>query len=868
MRTRIYTCIALFSILINYGQVGVGTTDPKATLDITASNIGTPSNEDGILIPRINNFPTTNPGADQDGMMVFVTGNGTPSKGFYYWDDNSNLWISIQTAINSLAEGDDIDINASQIDIEPVLDNVHTINSPTNNLLMTVPNSSSRVQFSTGGNQFFNVGPSITENIGIGVNNGADNTDRGLYNTFIGYNAGQNTTSTTGTSAQGSLNQAIGALALSSNTTGVSNVAIGYNALGDNVTGNANIAIGTQALFRATAANNIAIGVSSGYNTTTGSNNIFLGSTAGFNETGSNKLYIENSNANTDNALIYGEFDNDILRTNGQLQIGNPTTTGYALPETDGANGQVMTTDGAGVVTFQDLPTFTDTDEQDLSSSVVTANEEVEIAITNGTNTTINIQDADANSSNEIITAASLNGTDLEITEAGSTTIVNLSGLQDGNTQNTLDQAYDEGGAGAGNTITADNGALTINGTGDGGITVRSINFGNGTDMAAIPNAQVLMFFNPKTGAFRTGQSISTNWSQANLGDLSFAQGHGTVASGGRSFAVNSGTEATATNSFAAGIGNTASGDASAAFGAANTAFSAREFVIGSYSTNYTPDSTIGHDLDDRAFTIGNGFNNTARSNALIIYKNGTMNINDAYNMPTADGVTGQVMTTDGAGVVTFEDLPVDTDTDEQDLSSSVVTANEEVQISITNGTNTTINIQDADADTDNEIITAATLNGTDLEITEAGSTTTVDLSSLNPVKSVARILMSTSQTNTGAGTTKVNFDNVDFDINGNFNTTADVFTVPANGLYRVTTQVTADNSTGTGIFSVRIRVNGGQVRRAEFNHNGNGQVVRQITSVLNLTAGQTIDVAFARPAIGATILANGGLTFFEIEQL
>jgi hypothetical protein len=32
------------------------------------------------------------------------------------------------------------------------------------------------------------------------------------------------------------------------------------------------------------------------------------------------------------------------------------------------------------------------------------------------------------------------------------------------------------------------------------------------------------------------------------------------------------------------------------------------------------------------------------------------MNINDAYDMPTADGAAGQVMTTDGAGVVSFAD--------------------------------------------------------------------------------------------------------------------------------------------------------------------------------------------------------------------
>lgn len=76
-------------------QVGIGTTNPKSTLDIPASNAATPSNTDGILIPRISAFPATNPGLDQDGMLIFlstaIAGHG---KGFYYWDNTLTDWIS------------------------------------------------------------------------------------------------------------------------------------------------------------------------------------------------------------------------------------------------------------------------------------------------------------------------------------------------------------------------------------------------------------------------------------------------------------------------------------------------------------------------------------------------------------------------------------------------------------------------------------------------------------------------------------------------------------------------------------------------------------------------------------------------------
>ncbi|WP_310992762.1 tail fiber domain-containing protein [Aequorivita marina] len=78
-------------------QVGINTTDPKASLDIQSSNQATPSNNDGILIPKIDEFPTTNPTADQDGIMVFATGNGTPTKGFYFWDQTATTWVHFST---------------------------------------------------------------------------------------------------------------------------------------------------------------------------------------------------------------------------------------------------------------------------------------------------------------------------------------------------------------------------------------------------------------------------------------------------------------------------------------------------------------------------------------------------------------------------------------------------------------------------------------------------------------------------------------------------------------------------------------------------------------------------------------------------
>jgi uncharacterized protein (TIGR02145 family) len=53
-----------------------------------------------------------------------------------------------------------------------------------------------------------------------------------------------------------------------------------------------------------------------------GSGHVFLGAFAGLSEMGNNKLYIDNSSTST--PLIYGEFDNDLIRINGKLEINEP----------------------------------------------------------------------------------------------------------------------------------------------------------------------------------------------------------------------------------------------------------------------------------------------------------------------------------------------------------------------------------------------------------------------------------------------------------------------------------------------------------------------------------------------------------------
>ncbi|MBK7698532.1 MAG: hypothetical protein IPJ39_07300 [Saprospiraceae bacterium] len=102
---------------------------------------------------------------------------------------------------------------------------------------------------------------------------------------------------------------------------GSDNTIIGKQA-GYNNAGNFNVIFGKDAGYSNTSDGNTMIGFQSGYNNN-GLNNVFLGRSAGANETGSNKLYIDNSNANKDNALIYGDFNADSLLLNGKTLVKN-----------------------------------------------------------------------------------------------------------------------------------------------------------------------------------------------------------------------------------------------------------------------------------------------------------------------------------------------------------------------------------------------------------------------------------------------------------------------------------------------------------------------------------------------------------------
>lgn len=106
----------LFNYLSLNAQVGIGTTAPQSLLDINITDRDNPLPNDGLLVPRVNVFPTTDPGADQDGMLVYLTTDLSPfSKGFHYWDFDNTTWRPIDTDTSEWSRsGDYIYANQAQ----------------------------------------------------------------------------------------------------------------------------------------------------------------------------------------------------------------------------------------------------------------------------------------------------------------------------------------------------------------------------------------------------------------------------------------------------------------------------------------------------------------------------------------------------------------------------------------------------------------------------------------------------------------------------------------------------------------------------------------------------------------------------------
>ncbi|WDF45316.1 tail fiber domain-containing protein [Chryseobacterium sp. KACC 21268] len=247
-------CSALFFSVFSatFAQVGINTNTPNAILDITGKNISEPSNIDGLLIPRIENFPLENPTAAQNSMLVYLTKAtasnspfGTNQVGFYYWNFPQSTWVALQSTQSGWAIGGN----------NGTIDGTHFLGT-LDNIPLTFRINNERSGRLDVSNTFY------------GYLSGNVNT--GNSNVSVGDNSlSANTT--------GSQNTAVGSNALRSNTTSVANTAIGFESLFSNIAAGENVAVGYQALRNNTTDSNTAVGYQSLYGNTTGSSNTAVG---------------------------------------------------------------------------------------------------------------------------------------------------------------------------------------------------------------------------------------------------------------------------------------------------------------------------------------------------------------------------------------------------------------------------------------------------------------------------------------------------------------------------------------------------------------------------------------------------------------
>lgn len=334
IRITLVLLIINCSLIITNAQVAINSDgaspDASAMLDVTSTS-------KGILVPRMDSTSRQGISGPANGLLVFDTDFNS------FWYYTNSTWLNLNAA---MADAD----NDTKIQIEknPDEDIIRFDLGGTERLvieensngatLLSLPNSDDNII--------------IGEGAGTKLNPAFWSKSSGYGNNFIGAYAGHVTTT-------GHRNLFAGAYSGYANTTGENNIFAGHQSGYSNTSGVYNNFIGANAGYSNTSGDyNCFIGGDAGFKNTAGQLNVFLGYSAGYYEESSNKLYIENSSADSTQALIYGDFDADSLQINGQLSIYGA----YKFPITDGSANQVLVTDGSGTLSWTDAP-----DDQTLS---------------------------------------------------------------------------------------------------------------------------------------------------------------------------------------------------------------------------------------------------------------------------------------------------------------------------------------------------------------------------------------------------------------------------------------------------------------------------------------------------------------------
>ncbi|GAB5417531.1 MAG: hypothetical protein Crog4KO_08030 [Crocinitomicaceae bacterium] len=629
----VFACSAITGWAQNVGINETGALpDATAILDISAT-------DKGLLIPRTDTTTVNGGGLPATGLLIYQNNDDL----FYYFDGIKWSSLLVQNQADTLPLIIDADRDTY----------VHTETNADEDMIRFYTSGSEHFRMENGrlevlgnGNSVFmgrnagdNDDQTANRNIFIGDNAGRFSVT-GASNVAIGANAFENSTGTWG-------NVAIGRSALQ-NSGGQTNSAIGMNSLPALNSGVNNVAMGYRAGSIMTSGNrNVLLGNETGLNSN-GSRNVFLGFRAGTNEMGDDMLYIENSLSQY--PLIWGDFANDSVKIYGTLGVRNV----YTFPNTDGTNGQVLSTNGAGNVSWANASI--DTDDQTLSIS----NDSLFISDGNG---------VDLDSFNDTLPL---------IMDADQDTYVHT----ETNADEDMIRFYTAGTE----HFRMDNGRLEVLGNGN------SVFIGRNAGMNDNQSTNRNVFIGDNTG------QTNTNGSENVM--IGYRAGRNNVT-GNRNVYLGRVAGENATGSNNVFIGNGAGRDETGS-----------DYLYIDNANVTTP-------------LIWGDFANN------VLKVHGTLGVGNNYLFPTSDGANGQVMSTDGAGNVSWANATIDTD----DQFADVFQLNgNNLELSL-DGDGITTQSVDFSAfldDTDDQFADVFQLNGNNLELSLDGdgiATQTVDFS-------------------------------------------------------------------------------------------------------------------------------------------
>jgi|GEM_PF-4350116 len=352
-----YSCFIVVFLIFQIGiaQVGINTINPKAMLDINASNPGSPNANDGLLIPRITVFPATNPGIDQDGMLVYLTtAVGIHPPGIYNWNNATTTWQHIKGDA-----GGDADFFEESTTLPP--DNINDDIFTLGNVAIGKNTADYPIDIQGSGLRGVNVFMNGLDNtFKIGVRNEISNTGNGEhYGVF-------NTLSGVGNGAKIGVKNRFASTA-NGGLLGLENTLI--------VSGNTNNT--KRGVLNLISANGNGTHTGVDNNLTSSGTGDQLGVDTDVGGIGTGNFYGSKIEINGNGAIKYGNYiDIDemsagthyglysmALKGNsyagyflGNVSIGTTSGNNYILPSSRGTVNQIMQTDGSGNLSWVDAP--------------------------------------------------------------------------------------------------------------------------------------------------------------------------------------------------------------------------------------------------------------------------------------------------------------------------------------------------------------------------------------------------------------------------------------------------------------------------------------------------------------------------------